>query len=92
MRGRTELSTDVSVMAYERYSGNANPAGNTELATRHKGYLESSDPRVRNPKVNGLPWSKSYAVARSEPKSVKKGTRRRGRNAGQQGTRGGPTR
>jgi len=84
MRARaSQLSTDVSVLAYERYSGNANPTGNTALPSRQKATLTSSDPRILNPKVNAVPWSTSYKMTRTEPSSVRrKGGRKRKGKAG----------
>jgi hypothetical protein len=65
------LASRVSAGLPGRWSGRlANPVGNVQRPTRETAPLyENAPARVQHPKLNGSPWSTSFAVKR---KPVKK--------------------
>lgn len=63
----SQLGAQVRVGLPDRYSGRfANPTGFIQRPnrTRETLALTSASPRMRHPKLNGSPWSTSYAVKR----------------------------
>lgn len=74
----SKLPSTMAKLTPGRYSGPANPTGGG-ANTRSRAPLNTdSPPTVMHPKLNGKPWSTSYAVHRTEP--VKQRRRRRVRN------------
>lgn len=71
--GASKLPSDMTIYRIDRYSGSANPTGLPGRNTRAISPLSAdAAPTVMHPKLNGRPWSSSYAVHRTEPRQVKR--------------------